>query len=263
MSARWPFAAVVFLGVVRSALADPFVSAPSAPSQGRPAGDIQLCARETTLPVSYEISLAACSRVIVTGSETARASALHNRCALLIILEQAVRALSDCNEAIRLNPGYVSAYNNRGAVQVLLGAHERALQDYDRALQLEPNNPIALNGRCYSLAVTGQATEALGHCNRALQLQPNDVNVLDSRGYAYLRLGRWAEARRDYDAAIAGNATNAISWFARAIVRAQQGDQAGAQTDLATARRLRASIDTDATRARLVPPSLGTPPPQP
>jgi tetratricopeptide (TPR) repeat protein len=255
MSARWPLAAVVFIGLVRSALADPFVSTP----QAQPPSDMAVCARETSIPASYEDSLAACTRVINTGGGTSRASAFHNRCALFIIFGEAARAIPDCDQALRLNPGYVSAYNNRGAAQVILGANAQALQAYDRALQIEPNNPIALNGRCYSLAVVGRAAEALVNCDRALQLQSNDVNALDSRGYAYLRLGRWAEARRDYDAAIAGNADNAISWFARAIVRAQQGDQAGAQADLATARRLRASIDTDAARVSLTAPALGAP----
>jgi tetratricopeptide (TPR) repeat protein len=232
----------------------------SVPAHAQPTIDMAVCARTTVPPVSYQASLAACTRAIdARDNRAGRIVALHNRCAIFIALGEHERALQDCDEAILLNPDYASAYNNRGAAQSALGANERALQDYDRALRLDPANAIAYNGRCYSLAVLGRAAEALTSCERSLQLRPNDVNALDSRGYAYLRLERWAEARRDYDAAIARDAGNAISWFARAIVRARQGDQAGAQTDLATARSLRPTIDADAARAHLTAPSFEAP----
>ena len=230
MSARWSLAAIVFLGLVRSALADPFINGPS---QGQQTNDMAVCAGQTRPPVSNQTSVEACTRLINTGSWSGRVIALHNRCALFTKIGEGERAISDCDEAIRLNPDFVSAYNNRGAAYVVLGAEERAVQDYDRALRLDPNNAAAHHGRCYSLAVIGRAAEALVSCDRSLQLQPNDANALDSHGYAHLRLGLWAQAERDYDAAIAADATRAMSWFARAVVRAHRGDQAGAQADLA------------------------------
>lgn len=233
----------------------------STPCQAQSTDDMAICARVTTPPVPYQASIAACARVINSGNWSSRtvAIAFHNRCAAHAALGESRRAIEDCDEAIRLSPDYASAYVNRGAAYVALGENQRAIDDYDRAIRLDPSNSTAYNGRCYSLAVMGRAAQALADCERSLRLQPNVADALDSRGYVYLRLERWAEARRDYDAAIEGNTGHALAWFGRAVVRARQGDEAGARADLATARRLRSDIDTHAARLGLTAPSFGAP----
>lgn len=52
-------------------------------------------------------------------------------------------ALENFNEAIRLNPKFVSAYNDRGAVYLEMGRSAEALKDYNRVLELDPSMKTA------------------------------------------------------------------------------------------------------------------------
>ncbi len=52
-------------------------------------------------------------------------------------------AISDYDEAIRLNPKYTIAYNNRGFAKSKLGDLEGAISDYDTAIRLDPEYATA------------------------------------------------------------------------------------------------------------------------
>ena len=58
------------------------------------------------------------------------------------------------------------------------------------------------NERCWIRAITDAASEALADCNEAIRLGPASAAKFDSRGFAYLKLGQWASAIADFDAAI-------------------------------------------------------------
>src|SRR5262249_32117398 len=118
-----------------------------------------------------------------------------------------------------------------------------------------------LAGRCFQRAALGRAAQGLADCERALAQLPGDPTILDSRAYALLRLGRWADARLDYDASIASETANAITLLGRAVARARPGDAAGAQADLAEARRRQTDIDARAATLGLAVPRLAEAPP--
>ena len=48
-------------------------------------------------------------------------------------------AISDYDEAIRLDPKYTIAYYNRGSAKNELGDSEAAISDYDEAIRLNPD----------------------------------------------------------------------------------------------------------------------------
>ena len=56
-------------------------------------------------------------------------------------------AITDYDEAIRLNPANASAYNNRGNSKAELGQREAAITDYDEAIRLNPANATAYFNR--------------------------------------------------------------------------------------------------------------------
>ncbi len=56
-------------------------------------------------------------------------------------------ALSDYDEAIRLDPEYVRAYISRGNAKSKLGDLEAAISDYDEAIQLNPEYTTARTNR--------------------------------------------------------------------------------------------------------------------
>jgi tetratricopeptide (TPR) repeat protein len=249
------------IAVLASALAVLAATLPPLPACAQAGSDADVCVRGSSGKAEHEARIAACTRIIsATRNQGASASAAYlNRGEAHAALGQRERAIQDYDEAIRLDPSQVRAYVDRGISLAALGQRERAVQDYGQVVRLDPNNAAGYNGRCYSLAVLGRAADGLPDCERALQLHPNDPNILDSRAYAYLRIGRLNEALRDYDAALAAG-NGPISRFGRAIVRAGLGNRSGAIADLAEARRLNPTVDSDAARINLSAPTFAAEP---
>ena len=56
-------------------------------------------------------------------------------------------ALTDCDEALRLQPAYGNAYGSRGLTYLKLKKVDLALADFDAKLQAAPKDAFALYGR--------------------------------------------------------------------------------------------------------------------
>ena len=77
------------------------------------------------------------------------------------------RAITDCDEAIRIKPEFV-AYINRGLSYSQEGNYDRALADYNEAVHLCPTNAF-LYGT--SLATLAEAYAEAGDFDNAVQWQ--------------------------------------------------------------------------------------------
>jgi tetratricopeptide (TPR) repeat protein len=90
-------------------------------------------------------------------------------------------ALDDFNEAIGINPRFVSAYLSRA--QLLEGRPDLmgAKADYDRAIELQPDYAMAyyLRGRFHQRS--GAVDRAMADLTRAIELQPNYVEAVVAR----------------------------------------------------------------------------------
>ena len=56
-------------------------------------------------------------------------------------------AISDFNDAIRLDPKYALAYNNRGFAWSVKKDHDKAIADFDEAIRLDPKYAVAYSSR--------------------------------------------------------------------------------------------------------------------
>lgn len=56
-------------------------------------------------------------------------------------------AITNYNQAIKLNPKMGKAYNNRGIVYVATGKLDEAIADFTKAIELDPKNGKAFNNR--------------------------------------------------------------------------------------------------------------------
>lgn len=84
--------------------------------------------------------------------------AFNNRCLTRVIAgRELAEALSDCDEALKLQPDNAETRETRGFVFLKLGEKEIALKEYDAALRSDPDRPIALYGRGLARAATGDA----------------------------------------------------------------------------------------------------------
>jgi tetratricopeptide (TPR) repeat protein len=106
-------------------------------------------------------------------------------------------ALSDYNQALRLDPQYAIGYYNRGNVHKAKGASDRAIADYDQAIRINPNYTSAYNNRCWTYDGLGQYARAVPDCNQALRLDPKHRNAYNNRCWAYNGLGQFDLALPD------------------------------------------------------------------
>ena len=154
------------------------------------------------------------------------------------------RAIADYTEAIRLGEKYAAAYNNRGSAYEAKGDLDRAVADYTDAIVFDRKFAHAYNNRCRARALAGRDLQgAIADCNESLRLRPNDPKSLNSRGLVHLKLGSFAQAITDYDAAFAQNARDADSLYGRGIAKLKSGNAAGGDGDIAAAQAILPDID--------------------
>jgi tetratricopeptide (TPR) repeat protein len=94
----------------------------------------------------YEQAIADYTRAI--EADARMSWAFNNRCLTRMIAgRDLAEALSDCDEALKLQPDNVETRETRGFVYLKLGEEEIALREYDAALRSNPDRPVALYGR--------------------------------------------------------------------------------------------------------------------
>ncbi|MCY7398133.1 MAG: tetratricopeptide repeat protein, partial [Sphingomonas bacterium] len=102
-----------------------------------------------------------------------------------------------------------------------------------------------LGKRAWLRAMNGKYNAAISDARAALGLDPSDADANLSLTLAYLRTGKYAEAETQATKALVSNEGHAMFQYARAIARAQRGDQAGAMRDFSSARLWRFDVKLD------------------
>lgn len=107
-----------------------------------------------------------------------------------------------------------------------LGAGER---DFQAALDLAPDSADALNGAATNAQSQGQTDRAIELATRLLSRQPRDLPALLTRARAAYLAGRYVEARRDLEAALAepGAVERGYPMIWLALTLRRMGENAG------------------------------------
>lgn len=178
-------------------------------------------------------------------------------------------ALADYETAARIDPDYL-LYTTRLETLALLGRNDEAIALIDEnaymfedpkdeavarsyalgfsdrsdeglallrdELALEPDDASLLNALCWDSGVNDRVTEqTLDVCTRAVEAANNSAGAIDSRALALYRLGRYEEALRDLDVALAQAPNQHASRYLRGIVKRALGQEEAARADLALA----------------------------
>jgi tetratricopeptide (TPR) repeat protein len=207
---------------------------------------------------------------------------LHRGVALLRA-RQPQQAMSDIDEALRLQPTLTDALMVRAQYRIRNGNLEGARADYAAAEASAPSRyelalaesdaytetgryPLALQllnswiaahpdderryaallNRCLVRGMLGQQLDAaLDDCNTARRQLSSNSMLLFDRGIVELRLKQYDKAISDFSDTLKLQPRLARAFYARGIARAAKGDKPGGNTDL------QAALDIDPRVARV------------
>ena len=111
------------------------------------------------------------------------------------------KAISEYNEAIRLEPNNAAYYFARGVAYIDTKDYDKAISDYNEAVRLEPDNAAAYNNRGTAYDEMEKYDKAISDYNDAIKLEPNFASAYHNRGITYRKQGKDAGAQADFDKA--------------------------------------------------------------
>jgi tetratricopeptide (TPR) repeat protein len=223
--------------------------------------DRKTCRSQTAPPDQVE---AACARVLAGGalSDTDRAVILTDRCNAYDSGGEYDKAISDCNEAIRLRPEFPPAFYSRCLVYLVKGDYDKAISDCSEALRMTPEYPAALTKRGFAYSHKGEYDEAISDYNEAIRLKPDYPYAFNNRGVAYANQGEYDKAISDYNEAIRLKPDYPYAFNNRGNAYSKIGEDHKAISDYNEAKRLAAALPTPPAAASApAQPMPATPPP--
>ena len=174
---------------------------------------------------SVDQRLIGCTALVESGRASVqdRAAGYSNRCWAYSDKGDPDRAITDCNEAIRLDPKLANAHLNRGKAYSDKGDFDRAIADYNQAIELNPKSSVGYNNLCDAYLDKGDNDRAITNCNEAIRLDPKFAVAYRNRGNAYRYKGEVGSAIADYNQAIQLIPKFFQAYLARGLLRSRLG----------------------------------------
>ena len=141
------------------------------------------------------------------------------------LLDQTDRAVSDLNEALRLEPERVEALAHRAWLLMKKGNGASALADIDHAIRLDP----AMPGQYLDRAAIHEKFDkekpdlALADVNQAIRLDPTDPRLLILRADLLVKKGKIQEAFGDTQTAVKLNPKDSTLYMSAALIFMEAG----------------------------------------
>ena len=140
-----------------------------------------------------------------------KAKVLYNRGIAKLNLGDFRGAEEDFSGAIGINPRYADAWSNRGFVRYeKLSDAYGAITDFDEAIRLDPDDPYTVFNRGNALLISGKIAEALADYDRVIERAPQFATAHVNRGAALLQSGRLDAACQSWEKASELGEKNAI-----------------------------------------------------
>ena len=109
-----------------------------------------------------------------------------------------IGAITNYQEALRINPRNIRAHNNLGNLFGKTGKTNEALVQYQEAMKLNPKEPLVYVNLGTLLVKMGHFDEGMSNYEQAVQLNPDDPRPYYSMGIALLHQGRDVEAVNNF-----------------------------------------------------------------
>lgn len=134
--------------------------------------------------------------------QPAHVPALVNLGTILLQRNKAEEALEYLKKATELDASSSPAWFMMGVAQYRSGQDQHAIASLTETVRLDPANAPALLYLGNLETSAGNYEKAVGHFENALKIQPESPDAHFNLAWTYSRLGRTAQARKSYDAAI-------------------------------------------------------------
>lgn len=130
---------------------------------------VRQCVSETADP---DVKIASCAAIIQLSQETKEhlSIAYNDRGVAYHRKGQIDKAISDFNDAIRLDPNNAAAFNNRGSIYSKGDQYQRAIANFDEAIRLKPDYAVAWYNRSIAKQEIGDGPGADTDLSAALNL---------------------------------------------------------------------------------------------
>lgn len=141
-------------------------------------------------------------RNVIAGEDTRRPSFYFLLAGLLREEGDPAAGREVCEQAVQAFPENPRVLFEYGLYLDRLGELDGAVAKMEQVLAITPDDAYALNYVGYTLADRGlNLDKALEYIKRAVDLKPEDGFVRDSLGWVYFKMGRFAEAVTELEAA--------------------------------------------------------------
>ena len=134
--------------------------------------------------------------------QPAHVPALVNLGTILLQRNKAEEAIKFLKKATELDASSSPAWFMMGVAQYRVGEDHHAIASLTETVRLDPANAPALLYLGNLETSAGNYEKAVSHFENALKIQPESPDAHFNLAWTYSRLGRTAQARKSYDAAI-------------------------------------------------------------
>ena len=148
------------------------------------------------------------------------------------------KALTEYTLAIERDPNTGEYYANRGATYARLNRPQEGLNDLNKAIEIDPDFLNTYLNRSVINNQLGNIDGALSDLEHYLKFRPYQEDLWFEAGRLLNKKNKYADALIRFDKAIALNPNNGNFYVERAKANYSTGNQARAQNDLNTAKRL-------------------------
>ncbi|MBQ4493985.1 MAG: tetratricopeptide repeat protein [Elusimicrobiaceae bacterium] len=143
-------------------------------------------------------------------------------------------ALRNWDNLIKKYPQEASAYYNRAITNARLNNTVAAEKDYRQAIKLNPNMTEALDGLSSVLVGQGKAEQAMPYIEQSLKINPENPGAYRMRAVANMEKNP-NQALKDFGEALSYDREDAVSYFYRGILNAQNNNVQAGISDLQSA----------------------------
>jgi len=112
-------------------------------------------------------------------------------------------ALTELNEAVRIEPKQPEGHNWLGIAFGVVGRSVESMDEFRTALAIQPNYTDARYNLAKALIKSGQLAEAEKNFSQVVTSNPQDAQIYNEFGELLMRLGKSAEALEQFNKALA------------------------------------------------------------